>query len=107
MKGPRNGGIGPCVTTSSRLARHDAAKRRTAGESPQETSSFFAACARSAEYAATAKNSVSQRSVKTGHSYKAQRERNAQGSSHETNLPLAAGCAKDRFSKRCGWSHPG
>ena len=58
--------------------------------SPQETNRFFAACARSADYAATAKNSVSQRSVKTGHSYKAQRERHAQGSSRgKATLKLA------------------
>jgi hypothetical protein len=49
--------------------------------SPQQTNRFFAACVRSKVYAATAKNSVSQRGVKTGHSYKTQRGKNGQGSS--------------------------
>ena len=41
-----------------------------AAKSPKETSRFFAARARSTNYAATAKNLALQSNVKTGHSYK-------------------------------------
>jgi hypothetical protein len=56
--------------------------------SPQETNRFFAACARSTYYAATAKNSVWKRSVKIDHSYKTLRERNAKGSSCGLTLQM-------------------
>ena len=50
------------------------------GQSPQQTCSFCAACARSVDCAATAKISVSQRSVKTGRSSNLQRSNDGQGS---------------------------
>jgi len=57
--------------------RHLCTTRLRYTVSPQETSRFFAARARSTNYAATAKGLAWQRGVKIGHPHKSQRRHSA------------------------------
>ena len=63
---------------------HSCSVRRKPGESPQENNRIFAACARSTVHAATAKNSVPQRGMKTSRPFKLQHGSAGQGSSRWT-----------------------
>lgn len=81
------------IKVNGSLSR-DAAVAPAAVVSPQETTRFFAARARSGVDVTTAKSSVLQRGVRTGHSCGPQRRCDGQGSSCGTFQTFAASAPK-------------